>query len=238
MSDNYCPHCKVYVKGYMTHCPICGKYLGGSGKGPTSYVEYPSGSTDRRSSPLDIAVNLTALITVLAALSNAAFFLITKSFDYRLLYGVYVLLAGALLLLCILLPVRRRRFKWKEAAAAYILLTLAVIAADLLTDLRLDFSIAYAAPSLALAMGIAAAIVAVVRRKLDLSNPLLTLIISVLLLIGFTVLNSCLYAFSVIEGVTLIPVYVQLGAGLLLLAVMLATRFKEHVKNLVKKFHV
>lgn len=238
MNDNFCRHCGVYVKRDMKNCPICGRYTGGEGKSETSYVDYPSNTVRRRSRGLDIAVNLTALIMLLAVIANAAYFILSESFDYRLLFCVYSTLGGAFLLLCVLLPVRRRRFKWKEAAVAFILLTLIAVAADLLTDLRVDFSIAYVSPALALATAVAACIVALVRRKLDLSNPLLTMLISLLLLIALTVINTCLFYSGVFKNITLIPVYTALALCSALFAFMMLTRFKEHIKNLVKKFHV
>lgn len=236
--NNFCAHCGVYVKRDLANCPMCGRYVGGGGVSETSYVPYPSGRTGVRSRGLNIAVNLTVLVMLLAVVLNAAWFIVTKSFDYRLLFGIYILLGGCLLLFCILLPVRRRRFKWKEAAWTYVFLTLLAIAVDLLTDLKIDFSVAYTAPALAFATGLAASVVALVRRKLDLSNPLLTLLISVLILIGLTVLNTCLFYSGVFAHVTLVPVYALLAADAALLTLMLLTRFKEQVKNLVKKFHV
>lgn len=239
--SNLCKHCGVRVKSDLINCPLCGRYVDGN-DGKLLPTTYPDSARLKvrpvKSRGLDIAVRALPVLAVIAVIINIFVNIYQDyGFSHEHIWSVYAVMGVFDVIMCILRPIKNRRYKWPEVFWLVVCVNASVILVDWVSDVWVDWSIAYVLPNLLAAFSLVVGAVIFLRKNGDPANALLTELITLLTGIGYLIMNTLLWSLRVVE-MNILPTFISFAVILATFLVLLIFRFRTYIANLVKKFHV
>lgn len=235
--DNFCRHCDVKVKSYLKNCPLCGRFIEGN-DGKTGDTVYPYYLEKKDSWGINILGKISVIAIPASLVINILLlWFLNKKFIIQNFWSVYIIIGIAVFLCSVYLPIKRKRYKFKEFSIFLVSVILAAVLYDYITDLAIDWSLFYVIPAIISLASMVLFFFSLLRKRGDTANAFLTMLILFFSGVIIAVIDTVLVKTKVLNG-NILPLLIMFGFVILAFSILIVFKFREYIKNLIKKLYL